>query len=221
MTDQFVGHGQKGSVSGFVPLPDGIGIFLYIGGADVFQRIVAAGVFGTGEPHLHQFAELPHGATGVAGLFQHLVDGYPVRLGGEEEATVAAMVMDDGVDGLTDKVARGFGDEVAVVVGGVGDVRFQQAFQSGDFVGQVVHLALQNEVAAEVVVVHGFECLAPASEMDVVEPFVQATGQFAGALVGVGAHVANVELGEELADVVLHLSLFPFEQLDALFVGGD
>ncbi len=202
LTDQFIGNGQKGSVSGFVPLPDGIGIFLYIGGADIFQRIVAAGVFGTGEPHLHQLAELPHGATGVAGLFQHLVDGYPVRLGGEEEATVAAMVMDDGVDGLTDKVARGFGDEVAVVVGRVGDVRFQQAFQSGDFVGQVVHLALQDEVAAEVVVVHGLERFAPTAEMDVVQPLVEAAGQFVDALVGVGAHVADVELGEELVDLV-------------------
>ena len=84
-----------------VPLPVGIGNFLYIFVGDVFQRIVAAGVFGTGEPHLHQLAELPHGATGVAGLFQHFVDGYPVRLGGEEEAAVATVVMDDGIDGLT------------------------------------------------------------------------------------------------------------------------
>ena len=80
LTDQFVGNGQKGSVSGFVPLPGGIGIFLYIGGADVFQRIVAAG--------------------------------------------------------------------------------------------------------------------------DVVQPFVEAASQFVGALVGVGAHIADVELGEELVDLV-------------------
>ena len=183
-----------------VPLPVGIGNFLYIFVGDVFQRIVAAGVFGTGEPHLHQLAELPHGATGVAGLFQHLVNGYPVRLGGEEEAAIATMVMDDGIDGLADKVARGFGDEVAVVVGGVGDVQFQLAFQSGDFVGQVVHAALHGEVAAEVVVVHGLERFAPTAEMDVVQPLVEAAGQFAGAIVGVGAHVADVELSEELAD---------------------
>lgn len=80
LTDQFVGNGEKGSVSGFVPLPGGIGIFLYIGGADVFQRIVAAG--------------------------------------------------------------------------------------------------------------------------DVVQPFVEAASQFVGALVGVGAHVADVELGEKLVDLV-------------------